>query len=219
MRATHVAASRTSTSILAERWWLRVGDERLLVRPSTEHDLSAVAVMHRRCSAPALLARYRLGGRPPAVIALDAQLRGVLSYVVVAATPASAPPAVIATGSVETDAEHGPEAGRLEVLVEDSWQRQGIGRELVRHLAGAAALAGHTQLVAYCGSGNEPAQRLLVPIGPTRFVPDATGGHLHTALPADAVGGLGPLRSGRFLWGDHGVEFRPDDSAYPARSA
>jgi GNAT superfamily N-acetyltransferase len=202
--------SRTRTSILAERWWLHVRDERLLVRPSTEHDLAGVAVMHRRCSARSLLARYRLGGRPPAVIALDAQLRGPLSYLVISGPATGSPPAVLAVATVGSDPAHGSRTACAGILVEDSWQGQGIGRELARHLAAAAALSGHTELVAYAGSETPVAQRLLVPIGPTRLVLDGAGGHLHTALPSDTVGGLGPLRAGRVVWDDDGAVFAAD---------
>ena len=193
------------SAILDEPWKLRADDTELTVRGSDSRDLAAVAIMHRRCSARALLARYRLGGRAPAVLALDRQLRGPLSYVVTTAGEPGRPGAVIALAVVEPDDGHGAGSARLGVLVEDSWQRQGIGRELVRHLAGSAALAGYTQLIAYSGSGTALAQRMLVRVGATRYVVDDEGGHLHTSLPTRAVEGLGPIRSGRFVWGDHGL--------------
>jgi predicted N-acetyltransferase YhbS len=209
MRTPHpfTCTSERSAAILGEPWTMRSGEARLIVRPSNAHDLAATAIMHRRCSARSLLARYRLGGQAPPVLALDRQLRASLSFVVTMAPDGSAPGAVIATGLVDTDSEHGPGSARVAVLVEDSWQRQGIGRELMRHLAGAAALAGYSELIASSASGTAVAQRLLVGIGPTRYVADVNGGHLHTTLPASAVGGLGPLRAGRFVWGDHGVDY------------
>ncbi len=194
-----------NVAILDEPWKLRADDTELLVRASASRDLAAVAIMHRRCSARSLLGRYRLGGQAPAVVALDRQLRAPLSYVVVAPGDVGVPGAVIAAAVVEPDADHGRGAARLGVLVEDSWQRLGIGRELVRHLAGSAALAGYTQLISYSGTGTSVAQRMLIRVGATRYVLDDDGGHLHTHLPTRAVEGLGPIRAGRFVWGDNGL--------------
>lgn len=189
--------------MLAEPWALRVDGGALIVRPSASRDLAAVAVMHLRCSARSLLARYGLGGRAPSVVALDRQLRAPLSFVATCPPADRAPGAVIATAALLPD-EHGPGSARICVLVEDSWQRQGIGAELVRHLAGAAVLTGHTELIATSVTGTAVAQRILVAIGPTRYVSDGRAGHLHTALPPSALDGLGALRTrnrGRgFTW-------------------
>jgi GNAT superfamily N-acetyltransferase len=196
--ALSCAGPRTTT-LVHEPWKLRVNGCELTVRASTEHDLASTAIMHRRCSARSLLGRYRLGGRPPAVLALDRQLRAPLSFVVSAGGPD--PSAVIATASLTNDAQHGPSSLQIGVLVEDSWQRQGVGRELVRHLAGVAVLVGFNDLVAYPGPSATVAQGLLVRVGTTRLVEAPEGNHLHAAIPMRAVEGLGPVRTGRFVWG------------------
>ncbi|MEO9134954.1 MAG: GNAT family N-acetyltransferase [Jatrophihabitantaceae bacterium] len=198
--------SRTA-ALVHEPWKLRVDAAELTVRPSSEHDLAGAAVMHHRCSARSLLGRYRLGGRPPAVLALDRQLRAPLSFVVSGPQARTIPAALVATAMVSTDPSHGSESAEIAVLVEDGWQRQGIGRELVRHLAGAAALAGYTELIAYPGPSRAAVQQLMITVGPTKMIDSDDGGHLHTALRPSAVEGLGPLRTGRFVWGvyDDGV--------------
>lgn len=198
--------SRTA-ALVHEPFVLRVGDAQLTVRPSTEFDLAAAAAMHRRSSARSLLGRYRLGGRAPSALALDRQLRSPLSFVATAPRADAIPAAIIATAIVGTDLTQGPDTAEVAVLVEDSWQRRGIGRELVRHLAGTAALVGYTRLVAYPGPSCVAAQRMMIRTGPTTMIEGAEGGQLRTVLPARAVEGLGPLRTGRFVWGhyDDGV--------------
>ena len=187
-----------SAELVREPWTLRVDGVELTVRPSNEHDLAATAVMHRRCSARSMLGRYRLGGRSPAVLALDRQLRQPMSFVVALREQTARGPApIIATASLATDARHDDNSAEIALLVEDSWQRLGIGRELVRHLAGAAALAGYHDLVAYPGAAMAGVQRLMIRAGTTRMVPGEDGGHLHTLLAPSAMYGLGALRTGR----------------------
>jgi GNAT superfamily N-acetyltransferase len=197
MRNQHAlsCAGPRTTTLVHEPWKLRVSGCELTVRRSTEHDLASTAIMHRRCSARSLLSRYRLGGRPPAVVELDRQLRAPLSVVV------TVDAAIVATASLASDPGHGSASAQIGVLVEDSWQRQGIGRELVRHLAGVAMLVGYRDLVAYPGPSTSAAQGLLVRVGTTRLVESAEGNHLHATIPPRAVEGLGPVRTGRFVWG------------------
>jgi GNAT superfamily N-acetyltransferase len=169
-------------------WTLRVGRTPLMVRPSFPRDLAAVAQMHSRCSARSLLDRYRAGGRPPAVAALDASLRSRDSIVV-----AKADGAIVATAELKRDRLHNHLCAEVGLLVEDSWQRLGIGAELMTHLAGAAQVAGYHELIAYPATAVHAAQRLMVDVGRTRMVPGADA-HLHTYLPESATLGLGSVR-------------------------
>jgi GNAT superfamily N-acetyltransferase len=179
---THLAG------LARQPWTLRVGGDALTVRPSSARDLAAVAQMHARCSARSLLDRYRFGGRAPAVAALDHALRRPYSLVV-----ASADGDVVATGSLERDAAHNQYCVEVGLLVEDRWQRLGIGTELMSHLAGVAQVAGYAELIAYPATATAAVQRLMVEIGRTRMVPDVDS-HLHTYLPASATLGLGSVR-------------------------
>jgi GNAT superfamily N-acetyltransferase len=177
------------TRLVRRPWLLRVDAHTLLIRPSTARDLRATAAMHGRCSAHSLLDRYRSGGRPPAVLALDYQLRGPLSFVAMTRDGD-----IVATALATTDADHGDESAQVGLLVEDAWQGLGIARELLTHLAGGARVAGYTQLVAHPGTAVLAAQRLMIDVGRTRMVPHPLSPHLHTALPEGATLGLGPVR-------------------------
>ena len=81
------------------------------------------------------------------------------------------------------------------MLVEDGWQRLGIGRALLRHSAAAAAFAGYRQLISYPGTTATSVQRLMSTVGTTRLMTDVQR-HLHTALSDHATRGLGTLVNG-----------------------
>ncbi|MDT4924199.1 MAG: hypothetical protein QOG01_1912 [Pseudonocardiales bacterium] len=174
--------------LVRQPWILRVGRTPLVVRPSSARDLAAVAQMHSRCSARALLDRYRYGGRPPAVAALDHALRGPFSIVAVTAEGD-----VVASGALTRDRSHNHLCTEIGLLVEDRWQRLGIGAELVTHLAGVAQVAGFHELIAYPATAVAAVQRLMIDVGRTRMVPDVDV-HLHTYLPESAALGLGSVR-------------------------
>ena len=182
------AADDHLTALVRQPWTLRVGSEVLTVRPSAARDLAAVAQMHSRCSARSLLDRYRSGGRPPAVAALDLALRR--PYSIVAETPTGD---VVATGSLGHDGIHNPHCVEVGLLVEDRWQRLGIGTELMSHLAGAAQIAGYRELIAYPATAMHAVQRLMIGVGRTRLVPDVDA-HLHTYLSESSSLGLGSVR-------------------------
>lgn len=172
-------------------WTLRVDGATMSVRPSTTFDLAALAVMHHRCTARTMLGRYQLGGRQPSILALDRQVRQPYTYVVTMAGGA-----IVATATLEDDHVHGPDAAQVGILVEDSWQRLGIGRELMAHVAGVASILGHRELIAYPGLMSEQTQKLITAVGTTRMVNDTGEMHLHTSVSPKAAGGLGALRAG-----------------------
>lgn len=177
-----------SAHLVDEAWILRVGRHPLLIRPSSVRDLAAIARMHRRCSARSLLDRYRAGGRPPTVAALDAALRRPLGIVAVTADGE-----VVARGDLVPDPAHSEHCVEVGLLVEDGWQGLGLGRELTTHLAGMAQVTGFHELIAYPATAVLAAQRLLLEVGRTRQVPDGNL-HLHTYLPDSAALGLGAVR-------------------------
>jgi GNAT superfamily N-acetyltransferase len=175
-------------ALVRQPWTLRVGRTSLLVRPSGLRDLAAVARMHSRCSPRSLLDRYRAGGRQPAVAALDAALRSPNG--VVAAT---AEGDIVAVASLTRDRGHSHFCAEIGLLVEDEWQRLGIGSELISHMAGVASVAGFHELIAYPATAMTAVQRLMIEVGRTRIVPDVDV-HLHTYLPDSAALGLGSVR-------------------------
>lgn len=169
-------------------WSLRVRGESLVVRPTTARDIAAVAQMNHRCSARSLLDRYHSGGRPPTVAALDWALRNPQSFVAVRPNGA-----VVGHVATRRDPAHGHLCAEVELLVEDRWQRLGIGTELMTHIAGVAQVSGYNELIAYPATAVPAAQRLMIEVGRTRMVPDVRA-HLHTYLPDGAALGLGTVR-------------------------
>jgi GNAT superfamily N-acetyltransferase len=159
------------------------------MRGTNPRDLAAVAAMHARCSARSLLERYRAGGRAPSAMALERALRSTLGYV--ACTPRGE---IVAMAVAAPDRVHGESTAEVGILVEDAWQRRGLARELLTHLAGAAYVCGYTQLISYTATNVAAPHRLLVDVGRTYSVPDPIEPHLHTYLTESVTLGLGPLR-------------------------
>ncbi|MGN6608223.1 MAG: GNAT family N-acetyltransferase [Jatrophihabitans sp.] len=170
-------------------WMTRAGHQPVLVRPSRPRDLPGLAQLHARCSARSLLDRYRSGGRPPSALALESMLRE--RYSVIAMRQDGS---VVASAVLRRDPRHGARCAEIGVLVEDAWQRQGIGSDLVAHLAGVAQVAGFTELITYPATAVAAAQRLMLEGGRSRMVPGTPDVHLHTYLPENAALGLGSVR-------------------------
>lgn len=174
--------------LIREPWVLWVGHRRFLVRPTRRADLAAVAWMHRRCSARSLLDRYRRGGCAPTVAALDVELRNPYGVLAVGTDGE-----VVAVGAVRRDPTHGRRCAEIGVLVEDRWQRRGIGTDLAEHLAGVAYVTGVHELIAYPATSPVKAQRLMTEIGRSRLVREPEL-HVHTVLSRSAELGLGAVR-------------------------
>jgi GNAT superfamily N-acetyltransferase len=170
-------------------WMLRVGDANLLIRGTSARDLGPVGAMHARCSPRSLLDRYRSGGRAPSAVAIERALRRTLGFVACTARGE-----VVAMAVASTDPMHSVGSAEVGMLVEDTWQRRGLGREMLTHLAGAAFVCGYTELIAYTATSVAPAQRLLTDVGRTYLVPDPPTPHLHTYLSESSSLGLGAIR-------------------------
>ena len=183
-------AATENTDNLRAAWLLYVDGTPLTVRGAQAQDLPGVALMHSRCSPKSLLDRYRIGGRPPAIMVLDRHVRDPLSFVVTTDNGR-----VVALARVVRDSIHPFGCAEISMLVEDQWQRLGIGRALLRHTAAAAALADYRQLISYPGTTAGTIQRMASAIGTTRLMTDVTR-HLHTALGERIKLGLGTLIDG-----------------------
>jgi GNAT superfamily N-acetyltransferase len=185
-----VSARHGSLAIwVRQPWMLRVGTVNVLIRGTSARDLSAVGSMHARCSPRTLLDRYRAGGRPPSAVALERALRRTLGFVAVTGRGD-----VVAMAGAGADPTHSVGSAEVGLLVEDAWQRQGLGREILTHLAGAAFVCGYTQLISYTATSRTAAERLLTAVGRTYVVPDPPAAHLHTYLTESATLGLGAVR-------------------------
>ncbi|MDP9093480.1 MAG: GNAT family N-acetyltransferase [Actinomycetota bacterium] len=174
---------------IRQPWMVRVGTENVLIRGTSPRDFGAVAAMHARCSARGLLDRYRAGGRPPSAVGIERLLRRTLAFVACTARGE-----VIALAVAAADPAHSSSSADVGLLVEDDWQRRGVGRELITHLAGAAFVCGYTELIAYTATSVLPAQRLLTDVGRTYAVLNNSSPHLHTYLTESSTLGLGAIR-------------------------
>nr|MDT0656875.1 GNAT family N-acetyltransferase [Micromonospora sp. DSM 115978] len=168
----------------AERVTLVLPDgAELTVRPATVEDLPAVQAMHDRCSTRTLRRRY-LGsaGCPPA-----GRLRqlldpaGGISLVAVAAWPQSPAERVVAVANLLVEGA----LGEVALLVEDAWQRRGVGSALLRRLVRHAGQAGYAALVAHTHADNVPMLRTLDRVGSPGPV-DRDGALLTVTLPLAA---------------------------------
>ena len=169
------ARSRALLEQVRAPWLHYVDGAALTIRGARPQDLPAVALMHRRCSAKSLLDRYRTGGRAPAIIVLDRQVREPMSFVVTTEDGR-----VVASSRIGADGLHQFGSAEISMLVEDGWQRLGIGRALLRHCAAAAAFAGYRQLISYPGTTATSVQRLMAsgrhdPADDRRAAPPAHG--------------------------------------------
>lgn len=98
--------------------------------------------MHARCGRSTLAARYLTDGRPPSRRLVRALLRTDIALV--AMSPFDS---VVCLGNLAT-ADEDPGVAEIAVVVDDAWQREGLGSTVVRHLVGSARLSGYREVVA-----------------------------------------------------------------------
>ncbi|SDS34708.1 GNAT family N-acetyltransferase [Jiangella sp. DSM 45060] len=116
------------------------------VRAATARDAGDVSAMHVRCSTETV--RHRYHSVPPMTGRFLSQLLGT-EIALVAVAPNRA---VVALANLGRDDDA---AGELAVVVEDRWQRAGLGSALLDHLVGMARLVGYREVytVGLPGSG------------------------------------------------------------------
>lgn len=129
----------------------------VILRPAAADDLAAVRELHDRCSAGTLRRRYLAGGSPA-----EARLRRLLEPVGgVTLLAVAAGGRVVATASLLAEGD----LGEVAVLVEDSWQRRGLGTALLRRLRAHAERAGFAALIAHTAADNVAMLRTLRRLG------------------------------------------------------
>lgn len=134
------------------------------VRSARPGDLPALTALVERCSFDTLYRRFHGATGTP--------LRRELTR---AATSADGHRSwvVLAGGDVRGLATLAQgRSGEVEVafLVEDAWQRRGLGRALARRLCAEASGAGHRGLVAMVQADNDPAVRFVRAVAPATSV-------------------------------------------------
>ena len=132
----------------------------LLLRPATGDDLRAVRRLHERSSRQTL-DRRSLGGAAPT----DARLRRLLEPAAgVALVAVSAGDRVVALANLVAEGD----MGEIGLLVEDGWQRRGVGTALLRRLTAYASRGGLRAVTAHTAAGNTAMLRTLRRLGETR---------------------------------------------------
>ncbi|WP_141658761.1 GNAT family N-acetyltransferase [Carbonactinospora thermoautotrophica] len=139
------------------RWTLMLPNgAEVTIRRAGRQDLAAVTAMHRRCSPETLYRRYLAHKRE--VSQLDSLLSARFGYTLVANTPDGD---VVAMANLMWDGS----TAELGVLVEDAWQRQGLGTALVRRLIAFAADADIDTVYAIAQPGNTATIRMMQRLG------------------------------------------------------
>src|SRR3954469_23432802 len=110
----------------ASTTWAAAPTAGTLTRRATAADLDGLAAMHERCSSDSLYQRYLTGGRGPGrkILArlLDADLGE--THVVLCGD------SIVAAGNLARDGD----SVEAALLVEDAWQRRGVGTALFGRL-------------------------------------------------------------------------------------
>ncbi len=154
----------------------------LLIRPATVDDTDGVRRLHARSSAETRHRRYLSGTRGPS----DAQLHrllepvGGLTLLAVHHNPDTGDEHVIAMANLLAEGD----LGEVAVLVEDAWQRRGIGTALLRRLVAYAARTGFGALVAHARADNTAILRTLSRLG-TTGEPERDGTMVSVTLRVD----------------------------------
>jgi RimJ/RimL family protein N-acetyltransferase len=150
----------------------------LLIRPAIGDDLDGVRRLHARSSEKSRRRRY-LGGVP---VPGDARLRQLLEPVggLTLLALSQDDGSVVAMANLLAEGD----LGEVAVLVQDAWQRRGIGTALLRRLMAYAERSRFAALVAHIGADNVAMMRTLRRLGAGEI--ECDGALLSVTLP---VGG------------------------------
>lgn len=132
------AASSGPTAFVTER------GAGVVLREGTPADADAVSDLHSRCSAQTLFARYHAGVRTLPRRWLHRLLQPPRGRTLLAVCGST----VVGMAQVIRTAD--PAEAEISVLVEDSWQRQGLGTALITRLGAIGRASGHVRLIAWC---------------------------------------------------------------------
>lgn len=170
---------------------------RPVVRPAVPGDLPALRAFTDRCSFDTLYRRFHGATGTPLRRELERAAttgEGRRSWVAVAGGHVRG----VATLAVGRSGE-----AEVAFLVEDAWQRRGLGRALARRLASEARRAGHDGLVALVQGDNDRAVRFARSIAPGTSIVFDGAAEYRLTIPVDpspvrlAAGGPGPVPAPR----------------------
>lgn len=137
-----------------------LGRAPVMLRPAEKTDLTAIAAMHERCGSRTLQLRYFSGTRGPSQVHLQRLLSPSKGAALVAETVHSGQ--IVALGSLIGEGE----LSEVALLVEDAWQRKGIGTAVLRRMVSAAAGLGLCAVLVHTQSGNEAMRRTVRRVRP-----------------------------------------------------
>jgi GNAT superfamily N-acetyltransferase len=172
-----------------------LGSSDLLVRPAEPGDCAPLEAMFQRCTPQTIYRRFhgQVKAFPRAYLA--EALSGVPAHfalvacdgprvVALASCRLSDPADADATGDAVTPGGSG--AAELGILIEDTWQRRGLGRELLARLVGHADSLGLPELHAQMLIEQDWIIGLLSPYGEcaSAFGPGVREVRLRLGLPA-----------------------------------
>lgn len=162
---------------------LRDGSE-VRVRAATPADAPLVAALHARCAPQTRRARFLSPTPQLAPGELDALLGETPSalHAVLALTVDGG--SAVGVANLDNDPSGGAGVARAAVLVEDAWQRRGLGTALLRRIAEKGAEQGVAELTSAARAGHVGVTRLLRRAG-LRPSAEIVGGEvrLRAALP------------------------------------
>lgn len=139
------------------------------IRRAGERDRAALTQMFARCTAQTRYRRFHGHVKVLPARYLDEALSGTPAHVALVAVPSSGPAngAIVALASCRVVAQGVADLG---VLVEDGWQRFGIGAALLREIAAHASRAGIGMLTAQVLAEQSWILRLLASYGSSESV-------------------------------------------------
>ncbi|MFI7544270.1 GNAT family N-acetyltransferase [Actinoplanes sp. NPDC049599] len=130
----------------------------LLIRAATGDDVEGVRRLHARSSMRSRQLRYLSGMQVPSEARLRRMLEPAngLTLLALHVDPAGEE-RVVAMANLLTEGD----LGEIALLVQDAWQRRGIGTALLRRLTAGAARMNCSALVAHTGADNVAMLRTL----------------------------------------------------------
>jgi GNAT superfamily N-acetyltransferase len=130
----------------------------LLIRAATSDDVESARRMHARSSMRSRRLRYLGALQVPSDTRLRRMLEPANGLTLLALhVDPSGEERVVAMATLLTEGD----LGEVALLVQDSWQRRGIGTALLRRLTAAAARMNCSALVAHTGADNVAMLRTL----------------------------------------------------------
>jgi len=132
----------------------------VIVRVASRTDAAALTDLHERCSAATLFARYHTGMRRLPAGWAHRLLQPPRGHTLLACTGT----VVVGFAQLITSADE-PRSAELSLLVEDGWQRQGVGTALLSGINGLARGCGVRELIGLCLPDKRGAERTASRLG------------------------------------------------------